>query len=116
METSKRLPGKEQWRESKGQKEGRRQKVEVASYGSRRGPAWSRNSSWRDGAGQRAPAPARGQDADADRHSVRCSTAKAKNEKPPVDDYDDEDNNALGMWEVAFQLAEADPTGESLQH
>ena len=40
---------------------------------------------------------------------MRCSTAKAKNEKPPVDDYDDEDNNALGMWEVAFQLAEADP-------
>ena len=38
-------PSKEQWRESKGQKEGRRQKVEVASYGSRRGPAWSRNSS-----------------------------------------------------------------------
>ena len=43
------------------------------------------------------------------RMRMRIVTAWAKNEKAPVDHYDDEENNALGMWEVAFQLTDADP-------
>ncbi|CAE7241605.1 unnamed protein product [Symbiodinium natans] len=89
-----RLPGMVR-HESKGQKEGKRQEEAVAPYGSKRGAAWSRNP-WRDGAGQRAT---RGQDADADGQKTRSPLQTATMMK----------NKALGMWEVAFQLAEADP-------
>ena len=39
---------------------------------------------------------------------MRGTTAKAKTEKPVADHEDDDDAKALGVWEVAFQLAEAD--------
>eukprot|EP00439_Symbiodinium_sp_Y106_P084572 s846_g26.t1 len=93
---------KEQWRD------GARQQADSST----RGSAWSADP-WRNGGGQRrqscsGAAPLHGQAAEAGRYSVRGTTAKAKTEKPVADHEDDDDAKALGVWEVAFQLAEAD--------